>query len=114
MDDNGEHEVLWLKRWEGLIWEALRTTAALLGKAERLRGPTAHFGIGDDGGIEETRMEWDIQTASGGWWKPTGSQDYTQAGPEIISFLRRNKELQRRLGWMDKFKPKPGQLLIPL
>ncbi|KAK6984274.1 hypothetical protein R3P38DRAFT_3452691 [Favolaschia claudopus] len=33
---------------------------------------------------------------SGGWWKATDSQSYTQAGRK------------RRLGWTDKMKPKPG------
>ncbi|KAJ7933546.1 hypothetical protein B0H13DRAFT_1856050 [Mycena leptocephala] len=52
--------------------------------------------------------------ASGSWWKPAGSQDYIQAGHEIIAFLHRNKELQRRLGWMDKIKPKPGSIKLQL
>ncbi|KAJ7362677.1 hypothetical protein DFH08DRAFT_910804 [Mycena albidolilacea] len=45
----------------------------------------------------------------GGWWKPHGSEDYIQAGHEIVHFLQSNKELQRRLGWMDKLKMKAGQ-----
>ncbi|KAJ7443534.1 hypothetical protein FB451DRAFT_1376668 [Mycena latifolia] len=47
---------------------------------------------------------------SGGWWRPSGSPEYVRAGKKIISFLEKNKELQRRLGWMDKSKPTPGSV----
>ncbi|KAF8143985.1 hypothetical protein K438DRAFT_1910992 [Mycena galopus ATCC 62051] len=57
---------------------------------------------------------WNGYQASGGWWKPHGSTEYVQAGNEIISFLQNNKELQRRLGWMDKSKLKPVQNKIGL
>ncbi|KAJ7814287.1 hypothetical protein B0H14DRAFT_2604259 [Mycena olivaceomarginata] len=30
----------------------------------------------------------------------------TRAGSKVVAFLHGNKELQRRLGWMDKSKPK--------
>jgi hypothetical protein len=55
-------------------------------------------------------MERFKHQVSGGWWKPVGSQDYVRAGREITALLEKNKELQRRLGWMDKSKPKPGEL----
>ncbi|KAJ6609616.1 hypothetical protein B0H10DRAFT_1954443 [Mycena sp. CBHHK59/15] len=35
-----------------------------------------------------------------------------QARTKVISFLHHNKELQRRLGWMDKSKPKPGSIKL--
>ncbi|KAJ7649282.1 hypothetical protein B0H17DRAFT_1270814 [Mycena rosella] len=52
-------------------------------------------------------MERFKHQVSGGWWKPEGSDDWTQAGPKIRSFLTGNKQLQRRLGWTppDLFKP---------
>ncbi|KAF7371507.1 hypothetical protein MVEN_00005500 [Mycena venus] len=53
-------------------------------------------------------MERFKHQVSGGWWKPTGSQEYVQAGRNVRVFLETNKELQRRLGWVDKMKPKPG------
>ncbi|KAJ7675041.1 hypothetical protein B0H17DRAFT_1161670 [Mycena rosella] len=56
-------------------------------------------------------MERFKHQVSGGWWKPPGSPEYVQAGTKITSFLDQNKELQRRLGWMDKSKPKPGKFL---
>ncbi|KAJ6632090.1 hypothetical protein B0H10DRAFT_2159562 [Mycena sp. CBHHK59/15] len=39
-------------------------------------------------------------------------QEYVRAGTKVISFLHHNKELQRRLGWMDKSKPKPGSIKL--
>jgi hypothetical protein len=62
-----------------------------------------------DIGITLADMERFKHQVSGGWWKPSGSRDYVQAGREVVSFLHNNKELQRRLGWMDKSKPKPGR-----
>ncbi|KAK7040964.1 hypothetical protein R3P38DRAFT_3452826 [Favolaschia claudopus] len=53
-------------------------------------------------------MERFKHQVSGGWWKATDSQSYTQAGRKVRTFLENNKELQRRLGWTDKMKPKPG------
>ncbi|KAJ6596499.1 hypothetical protein B0H10DRAFT_1696043, partial [Mycena sp. CBHHK59/15] len=52
-----------------------------------------------DIGVTLADMERFKHQASGGWWKPEGSQDYVQAGHEVTSFLQKNKELQRRLGW---------------
>ncbi|KAJ7725015.1 hypothetical protein B0H14DRAFT_3620845 [Mycena olivaceomarginata] len=57
-------------------------------------------------------MERFKHQVSGGWWKPSGSQEYVQAGPNVRAFLETNKELQRRLGWMDKMKPKPGTIKL--
>jgi hypothetical protein len=70
-----------------------------------------HQALSRDIGVTLTDMERFKHQASGGWWKPHGSQDYIQAGHEIISFLHNNKELQCQLGWMDKYKFKPGQSL---
>ncbi|KAJ6602592.1 hypothetical protein DFH09DRAFT_1068977 [Mycena vulgaris] len=58
-------------------------------------------------GITLADMEQFKHQVSGGWWRPSGSQEYVQAGHEVNSFLDNNKELQRRLGWMDKSKPNP-------
>ncbi|KAJ7495118.1 hypothetical protein FB451DRAFT_1335854 [Mycena latifolia] len=44
-------------------------------------------------------MERFKHQVSGGRWKPEGSDDWTQAGPKIRTFLTGNKHLQRRLGW---------------
>ncbi|KAJ6626090.1 hypothetical protein B0H10DRAFT_2174002 [Mycena sp. CBHHK59/15] len=63
-------------------------------------------------GVTLADMERFKHQASGGWWKPEGSQDYVQAGHEVTSFLQKNKELQRRLGWMDKSKPKSGSIKL--
>ncbi|KAJ6617785.1 hypothetical protein B0H10DRAFT_2189857 [Mycena sp. CBHHK59/15] len=65
-----------------------------------------------DIGVTLADMERFKHQASGGWWKPEGSQDYVQAGHEVTSFLQKNKELQRRLGWMDKSKPKSGSIKL--
>ncbi|KAJ6605732.1 hypothetical protein B0H10DRAFT_2195453 [Mycena sp. CBHHK59/15] len=65
-----------------------------------------------DIGVTLADMERFKHQASGGWWKPEGSQDYVQAGHEVTSFLQKNKELQRRLGWMDKYKPKSGSIKL--
>lgn len=51
-------------------------------------------------------MERFKHQVSGGWWKTmTG---YVQAGDNVKKFLSRNKELQRRLGWMDTKALAPG------
>ncbi|KAJ7208399.1 hypothetical protein C8J57DRAFT_1441105 [Mycena rebaudengoi] len=71
-----------------------------------------HQAPSHDIGITLADMEGFKHQASGGWWKPAGSQAYIQAGHEIIAFLHRNKELQRRLSWMDKIKPKPGSIKL--
>jgi hypothetical protein len=56
-------------------------------------------------------MERFKHQVSGGWWKPLGSPEYIRAGRKVASFLDNNKELQRRLGWMEKSKPKPGRCI---
>ncbi|KAJ6586682.1 hypothetical protein B0H10DRAFT_1733084, partial [Mycena sp. CBHHK59/15] len=65
-----------------------------------------------DIGVTLADMERFKHQASGGWWKPEGSQDYVQASHEVTSFLQKNKELQCRLGWMDKYKPKSGSIKL--
>ncbi|KAG6819456.1 hypothetical protein H0H93_011666 [Arthromyces matolae] len=45
-------------------------------------------------------MERFKHQVSGGWWKGANGK-YIQAGKSIRNFLRGNKELQRRLGWVD-------------
>ncbi|KAJ7322806.1 hypothetical protein DFH08DRAFT_917082 [Mycena albidolilacea] len=71
-----------------------------------------HQSPSHDIGVTLADMERFKHQVSGGWWKPDGSQDYVQAGREIIAFLEKNKELQRRLGWIDKSKPKPGSIKL--
>ncbi|KAJ7444044.1 hypothetical protein FB451DRAFT_1189821 [Mycena latifolia] len=71
-----------------------------------------HQAPSHDIGVTLADMERFKHQVSGGWWKPDGSHEYVQAGHEIIAFLQRNKELQRRLGWMDKSKPKPGSIKL--
>ncbi|KAJ7772761.1 hypothetical protein B0H14DRAFT_3589979 [Mycena olivaceomarginata] len=67
-----------------------------------------HQSPSHDIGVTLADMERFKHQVSGGWWKPDGSQDYVRAGREITAFLEKNKELQRRLGWMDKSKPNPA------
>ncbi|KAJ7483970.1 hypothetical protein B0H11DRAFT_2416152, partial [Mycena galericulata] len=57
-------------------------------------------------------MERFKHQVSGGWWKVPGSEQYVQAGHRVVSFLDKNKDLQRRLGWMDKSNPKPGSIKL--
>ncbi|KAJ6538220.1 hypothetical protein DFH09DRAFT_930637 [Mycena vulgaris] len=56
-------------------------------------------------------MERFKHQVSGGWWKPEGG-DWTQAGREIQSFLIRNKQLQRRLGWAPDNLFQPGTVKL--
>ncbi|KAJ7719037.1 hypothetical protein B0H16DRAFT_1739633 [Mycena metata] len=65
-----------------------------------------------DIGVTLADMERFKHQVSGGWWKPQGATSYVRAGRELINFLQKNKELQRRLGWMDKSKPKPGSIKL--
>jgi hypothetical protein len=69
-----------------------------------------HQAPSHDIGVTLADMERFKHQVSGGWWKPSESQGYIQAGRKITAFLDNNKELQRRLGWMDKCKPLPGVL----
>ncbi|KAJ6488399.1 hypothetical protein DFH09DRAFT_1105629 [Mycena vulgaris] len=73
---------------------------------------SSHQAPSHDIGVTLADMERFKHQVSGGWWKPQGSQEYIQAGGEVISFLDKNKELQGRLGWMDKSKPKPGSIKL--
>lgn len=52
-------------------------------------------------------MERFKHQVSGGWWK-TDRGDWRQAGPKIRNFLQKNKQLQRRLGWVDNIGHEPG------
>lgn len=52
-------------------------------------------------------MERFKHIVSGGWWKSSDGE-WTQAGRNVRTFLQRNKELQRRLGWVDGNEHKPG------
>lgn len=67
-----------------------------------------HQAPSHDIGVTLADMERFKHQVSGGWWKAHESEQYVQAGRKVISFLDKNKDLQRRLGWMDKSKPKPG------
>ncbi|KAJ7269023.1 hypothetical protein C8J57DRAFT_1435715 [Mycena rebaudengoi] len=67
-----------------------------------------HQSPSHDIGVALADMERFKHIVSGGWWKPTGSPEYIKAGRKIAGFLEQHRELQRRLGWMDKSKPKPG------
>jgi hypothetical protein len=67
-----------------------------------------HQAPSHDIGVTLADMERFKHQVSGGWWRPPGSQNYICAGSKVVAFLHGNKELQRRLGWMDKSKPKAG------
>jgi hypothetical protein len=67
-----------------------------------------HQAPSHDIGVTLADMERFKHQVSGGWWKAAESDQYVQAGPKVISFLGKNMDLQRRLGWMDKSRPKPG------
>ncbi|KAJ6609282.1 hypothetical protein B0H10DRAFT_1954712 [Mycena sp. CBHHK59/15] len=71
-----------------------------------------HQAPSHDIGVTLADMERFKHQVSRGWWKPTGSQEYVQAGTKVISFLHHNKELQWWLGWMDESKPKPGSIKL--
>ena len=45
-------------------------------------------------------MERFKHQVSGGWWKDVNG-NYIQAGENVRDFMKRNKQLQRRLGWAD-------------
>ncbi|KAJ7784239.1 hypothetical protein B0H16DRAFT_1295984 [Mycena metata] len=53
-------------------------------------------------------MERFKHQVSGGWWRPESTGNWIQAGVHIRTFLTRNKQLQRRLGWTDPDLIKPG------
>ncbi|KAJ7302555.1 hypothetical protein DFH08DRAFT_926143 [Mycena albidolilacea] len=57
-------------------------------------------------------MERFKHQVSGGWWKPEGGDEWTQAGVRIRNFLTGNKQLQRRLGWTPPNAIKPGTIKI--
>lgn len=52
-------------------------------------------------------MERFKHMVSGGIWKDESGKP-VQGGKYVRSFLRQNKELQRRLGWTDKSTAEPG------
>lgn len=53
-------------------------------------------------------MERFKHQVSGGWWKNAAGK-HVQAGLNVRSFLCGNKELQRRLGWVDPAGVKAGE-----
>lgn len=55
-------------------------------------------------------MERFKHQVSGGWWKGVAGE-WIQAGPEVQDFLKKNPELQRRLGWAETSKLVPGKSL---
>ncbi|KAJ6608351.1 hypothetical protein B0H10DRAFT_1955505 [Mycena sp. CBHHK59/15] len=71
-----------------------------------------HQAPSHDIGVTLADMERFKHQVSRGWWKPTGSQEYVQAGTKVISFLHHNKELQWWLGWMDESRPKPRSIKL--
>ncbi|KAJ6536221.1 hypothetical protein B0H19DRAFT_1213746 [Mycena capillaripes] len=71
-----------------------------------------HQALSHDIGVTLADMERFKHQVSGGWWKPSSSSEYIRAGHKVASFLDHNKELQRRLGWMDKSKPNPGTIKL--
>ncbi|KAJ6566807.1 hypothetical protein B0H19DRAFT_940681 [Mycena capillaripes] len=71
-----------------------------------------HQAPSHDVGVTLADMERFKHQVSGGWWKPSSSSEYIRAGHKVASFLDQNKELQRRLGWMDKSKPNPGTIKL--
>ncbi|KAF7420749.1 hypothetical protein PC9H_011267 [Pleurotus ostreatus] len=56
-------------------------------------------------------MERFKHVVSGGWWKHDNGS-YGQAGNRVRSFLIANRELQRRLGWVDDDLLKPGTVRL--
>ncbi|KAJ7849685.1 hypothetical protein B0H14DRAFT_3085998 [Mycena olivaceomarginata] len=71
-----------------------------------------HQSPSHDIGVTLADMERFKHQISGGWWKDLDSNQYVQAGHKIISFLDKNRDLQRRLSWMDKSKPKLGSIKL--
>ncbi|EDR05872.1 uncharacterized protein LACBIDRAFT_329329 [Laccaria bicolor S238N-H82] len=56
-------------------------------------------------------MERFKHQVSGGWWKDSCG-NYTQAGTRVRSFLLGNKELQRRLGWVNTANIQAGSVKL--
>lgn len=54
-------------------------------------------------------MERFKHMVSGGWWKDSESGHFVRAGALIQTFLEKNRELQRRLGWVDEHAIRAGQ-----
>ncbi|KAJ7813264.1 hypothetical protein B0H14DRAFT_3090368 [Mycena olivaceomarginata] len=65
-----------------------------------------HLAPSRDIAVTLADMERFKYMVSGGWWKDKDGK-YVQAGVRVASFLRKNKELQRRLGWCEQIKPEP-------
>ncbi|CAK5263889.1 unnamed protein product [Mycena citricolor] len=75
-------------------------------------------------------MERFKHQVSGGWWKDSGVENdrdfdgldnepaahateftgkkWTRAGPQVLQFMKKNRQLQRRLGWTQEVHEKPG------
>ncbi|KAJ7182641.1 hypothetical protein C8R43DRAFT_1083606 [Mycena crocata] len=56
-------------------------------------------------------MERFKHVVSGGWWKGSGGS-YIRAGRMVRSFLKSNKSLQRRLGWLEKCRQEGGAVKL--
>ncbi|KAJ7477826.1 hypothetical protein B0H11DRAFT_1726278 [Mycena galericulata] len=61
-----------------------------------------HLSPSRDIAVTLADMERFKHMVSGGWWRNADGK-YTRAGSSIRSFLTSNRELQRRLGWTEKF-----------
>ncbi|KAK0444640.1 uncharacterized protein EV420DRAFT_1721990 [Desarmillaria tabescens] len=70
-----------------------------------------HLAPSRDIAITMADMERFKHMASGGWWKDE-SEQYIQAGHKIQIFLKKNVELQRRLGWADETLLQPGHVKL--
>ncbi|KAF5384429.1 hypothetical protein D9615_003465 [Tricholomella constricta] len=70
-----------------------------------------HLAPSHDIAITLADMERFKHIVSGGWWKGTGGH-YIQAGEGIRTFLVRNSDLQRRLGWAEGSVLRPGTLKL--
>ncbi|KAF5371374.1 hypothetical protein D9615_009666 [Tricholomella constricta] len=55
-------------------------------------------------------MERFKHQVSGGWWK--AEDNWVQGGRSVRDFLKHNRPLQRRLGWTDGNKVKPGTVKL--
>ncbi|KZP03098.1 hypothetical protein FIBSPDRAFT_969316, partial [Athelia psychrophila] len=66
-----------------------------------------HLAPSHDIAVTLADMERFKHQVSGGWWKNEAGT-YVQAGQGIRSFMEGNKQLQRRLGWVDSAAVKAG------
>lgn len=69
-----------------------------------------HLAPSHDIAVTLADMERFKHQVSGGWWR-NAAGTYVQAGRGVRSFVESNKELQRRLGWVDNVTVKAGMCL---